>query len=62
MYLYISTEICAFVIGAQLAVAGVWILNRGQKWVGDGWIIVAAFGVCFAMALLVALTVAGGNE
>lgn len=55
MYLYIPTEICEFVIGALLAAAVVWILNRGKKWFGDGWVVVAAFGVCFATALLVAL-------
>lgn len=57
MYLYISTEICAFVIGALFAVATVWIINRGKHWFGSGRIIIETIGICFAMALLVALMV-----
>lgn len=58
MYLYISTEICAFIVGALFAVATVWIINRGKHWLGDGWLIIETLGICCAMALLVALMAA----
>lgn len=58
MYLYISTEICAFIVGTLFAVATVWLISRGKRWFGSGWIIIETIGICCAMALLVGLMAA----